>query len=89
MSESANRLRLNCGFQRAKASGKTNYPEEEHVRDCDLCQGADLIEEQQKIITSLRTSFDLAFDEWQNLGTALILKQKEAIAACTTETDTP
>ena len=39
-------LRRNCIWQRAKGTSRDNgYPYHKHVPDCDICQGADRIDE--------------------------------------------
>lgn len=41
MTDYAANIRRNCIYQRAKGTPRDNgYPEGEHVRDCDICQGA-------------------------------------------------
>ena len=49
MTDYAKNLRRNCLFQRAKGTDRENdYPEGEHTRDCDICQGANEIERLTK-----------------------------------------
>ncbi len=44
----AERLRSQCAWQRIQGTKlDNNYPYGEHLRDCDICQAADHIEELQ------------------------------------------
>jgi len=67
----AGNLRRNCIYWRALQRGETDYPQGEHERDCDLCQGAIEIERLTAEVSGLRNVADLAgefVDEWLGEG---------------------
>ena len=55
MSGLVERLRKNCMWQRVKGTSLDNgYPYHKHIPDCDICQSADRLEEQDAELKQLR-----------------------------------
>ena len=52
----ADRLAKHCSHTRMKALGRTDYPDEEHYRDCDICQSAQAIRDLEADLAAAKAA---------------------------------